>query len=505
MSWYDYRSWTDAIRKQKHTNTPMSMVRFIVRFMTCTNGIERNDTLVETRDRDILQMNREYIIHDLSWFVAHSDFSNERIYNIVSDIVKCLDPSRTDRDLEEVVCTNMPYWYAQAIIENKVPRPREESYRNVSYLVDSDVLEDFLDYLPFDIHMILEYSPIRNADLFERMLRRIHPGEIPDLFSRICNENMNMITEESLLQFIEVWNHERTIGNLIHSMLNPDNLFRTNISILKIYGANRDYWLVEKPSIRAIVDNPILTLEEFVKFCTDCYGGITQNHYEWISNKKPLLMIQLLREGTVSPMDDILNRTWLILSRSTEITIEHVLEFIDIPWDWETLSRNVNIATPENIHSHPELPWVWGYWGITMSPAITEEFMEEYIERLYKGANVSGSISGNTNVTPEFVKSHPNICWNYGETGLSNSIHITLPFIWENLDKNWDILNLIKNAKICKNTAAHAIQSAWRIYYTHKRAKWLANEVMEWMYHPDCKPAMSIRKRIFEEHMKSIV
>jgi hypothetical protein len=48
-------------------------------------------------------------------------------------------------------------------------------------------------------------------------------------------------------------------------------------------------------------------------------------------------------------------------------------KYPDKPWDWYWISGNPNI-TPEYIERHPDKPWVWFY--ISQNPNITPEFIE---------------------------------------------------------------------------------------------------------------------------------
>ena len=49
-------------------------------------------------------------------------------------------------------------------------------------------------------------------------------------------------------------------------------------------------------------------------------------------------------------------------------------------WDWYKISGNPNI-TMEYIETHPEKPWLW--WRISRNPNITMEFIEKYPEKLW--------------------------------------------------------------------------------------------------------------------------
>lgn len=191
-----------------------------------------------------------------------------------------------------------------------------------------------------------------------------------------------------------------------------------------------------------------------------------------------------------------------VLSMKTFLQLDDILELPEVDWSWEDLSRNPAIATPDNILTHPELPWVWGRWGISASPAITKEFIMKYWENGINFGDAgeewrgeSGTLSGNhTVVTSDLVDTFPEHRWSYKHEGLSSNPNITLPWLRKHLEKPWDIETVVFNVSPDRDIAANAIQSWWLRLRALRRCAVLAFEVEEWWYSPDCNPAVKMRE-----------
>ena len=191
------------------------------------------------------------------------------------------------------------------------------------------------------------------------------------------------------------------------------------------------------------------------------------------------------------------------LSRNVHLKMDDIKELSEVDWDWEELSSNDSIATPDNILSNMSLPWVWGRWGISASRGITPEFVKEHWEnginfgdspgnRYSDGGTLSGNISV---VTPELIDYYPDKTWNYDYYNLSSNTNITMPWLLRNLTRgDWEISHIITLVKPDRELAVRAIQSWWRIVMAKRRCFWLASEVEEWWYNPDCKPAARMRE-----------
>jgi hypothetical protein len=99
-----------------------------------------------------------------------------------------------------------------------------------------------------------------------------------------------------------------------------------------------------------------------------------------------------------------INLDYSLLSCNRTLTWDYVLQKLNMPWNWYTLS--LKHATPEILNAYPDLPWEWRY------------------------------LSCNKNLTIEFIAKNINKPWDWTE--LSYSKVITQDFITSNIDKPWD-------------------------------------------------------------------
>ena len=210
------------------------------------------------------------------------------------------------------------------------------------------------------------------------------------------------------------------------------------------------------------------------------------------------------------------NNFCIALSNHRFLTLDDVKDMGMIDWDWEDLSRNPSIATPENILTNSHLPWVWGRWGISASPGITEEFV---IENWEKGINFGsshamdmygnscGTLSNNHSVvTPRLIDSLPDMSWSFKYNGISSNPNITLPWFLNTVrEREWDMDVIVANIKPDIDVAIRAIQAWWRLIYSKRQCAQLASKVEEWWYSPDCKPAAKIRNEVFLKNWRECV
>lgn len=502
MSWYNYNKWKDTIRKQKETNTSQAFIRGITKFVTSKSLDWHRWQGRNYRDH------LEVLIAGLNWFISHSDLANENVYNIVRNIAIQSSGDHDELeyviDLESKVCTCMPYWFAKAIMNGSLKTPEKKAFNAMSYMISNDVLEDFTHTLPYINTMdLLKNSPIKNKDIFKEFLFTRSREDIINLLSEMNHTNLSNIDHDFMNDIISKYNFV-SLRDIIDNMINPLNIFKCSISVMKLYVTYSDVWenIDTKSNImRAIVSNPILTREEFIDICiTIDYKTIDSIHRELVIFK-PHIIIDMIKSGELEPTCNVMG----LLSYSTKISIDDVVTLQNLPWDWNVLSRNPVISTPENIRKYRTLPWIWGRWGISKSPSLTEDFIEENFDLL--ATNVSththytGSLQNNPSVTIKVVESHPEVEWNHEFNGLSSNPNVTVPYFLKNTERYWDMMAIVENIGVCEDTAVRSIQACWRIYKTHQRAKWLARQVVEWFYHPDCKPTMSIRKKHFEDMM----
>lgn len=504
MSWYDYKQWKQAIRVHRNTNTPHAFIRGITRSISWGSLLH-----YQTRYGTGIERKLDLLMNIYSWFLSHSHIANlstfHQVRKITEQIHELDEDSRHIQTLYERLCTCMPHWFAEGIVNGKIPIPDTEYFEHMSYSISDDVLEDFRTSLPnMNIQRLLIHTEIANRDIFNELLFTTNRNDIPSLLSQMNSTNIEHITMDCMDKLLSVYSFP-SINELASVMTNPVNLYRSSISVLYIYENCYEVWecTSHEHLFQWVTKNPILTTEEVFQLSHVTGRRLNHDIYSALAIYHPHIVFELIRMGKIV---DTRNDLMYNLSMSQTITINDVLDFQHLSWDWEVLSRNPVIATPENINTYSQLPWVWGRWGISASPSLTEEFIEENFERLNKSVYPydGGSLLQNPSITTSIVDNHPEVEWDYTNNGLSNNSNVKLDYFLRNIRQNWDLYSLIQNISLCEETAARAIQSCWRIHCTHKKAKWLANEVVEWMFHPDCKPAMKIRKKHFEEHANSL-
>ena len=143
---------------------------------------------------------------------------------------------------------------------------------------------------------------------------------------------------------------------------------------------------------------------------------------------------------------------WRTISRHANITFQIIKEHLDLPWNWEFISYNPNI-TLDIIRDNIDMPWNW--WSLCYTDKLTWEFIRDNREKynfnwtsLKKKA--SQNISYNQNITLKIVEENPDFTWD--EHGLRNNRNI-LAELLESVDLK---MNLIREWR-----AAKTIQKYW--------------------------------------------
>jgi hypothetical protein len=492
MAWFQYLEWKDAIRKQQKQNTPYALIKGITRFIASHN-LDTFQSIVPWA-----HTKKDILIHSLQYCVAQNMYMNEKVYMIIRQIIQDIGDLN---DLENIVFTNLPVWSAKGLRDGTIPYPihPELAFTNTSFSVNPIILSDpsLRNAVPFKWNWIITFCPIETRELFLDILEKIQSDQLIDILERMIPANMKYITLELLEQYAP-------LNVIMSQMANPSSLWYTSIDILTLIEHFPNH---TPPDIFNIIQHPNITPESLYDICEIYYGGIHKNVINSCRKYNTKLLLELL---DVFPRYKQLyldcDRDAIAISTSSELTIDYVLKHMDIPWDWEELSRNPFVGTPENVSMNTELPWDWGGWGLSKSPALTSEFIEMNFDRLKTthtgithGDNSNG-LTSNQNLEVNVIENHPEVEWDYGYNGLSKNPNMTLPFFMNNLDKEWDIHLISTCVCLCEETSAKAIQACWRMYKIHKHAKELAKQVEEWWWHPDCHPAMKIRERQFEEH-----
>lgn len=492
MAWYQIQKWEDDIRKNYQTNSPFAVIRAI------TSYSARHDIELGL---ELGYESREHFINDcLGWFISKNKMATKNVYECVKDISRFCEPGE-DSQIERMLCTSIPKWFMKSCSLNEIPIPPEDRFEFTSYSVDESTLTEYPDVFPLNTLHILLYSPLKDPSFLMEKLETLEKSKIIRFLNEAIHQNISLIDEPMLLDIVKKLGCE-TIQEFIKlDEIDSSCTFLMNIPVRKVYEYNPEFWKDIHVDISYIMMNPNITISDYDYYCKYSGRGVRQEDFIKIARHNEKLLLEYLRSGFI-PRDKYVTE---YISSSKELQIDDILSLgADIDWDWEAISRNPNIATSENIRNHPDIPWVWGRWGITTSPSIDEAFIEENLSSMYKHHRYDGSLSYNPKISSDFVKKHPEIEWVYGFKGISNSKNIKLPFLLETIGMPWDMGTIVQTVILCENTAAQAIQSWWKLRIVKYNCKELSKAVVDWYYHPDCKIMMNIRKKTFMETMSCV-
>jgi hypothetical protein len=439
------------------------------------------------------------IYHNLiTQFVSHNEYANIQSYHIVRSIIEDTSDITIIEQFEDNVFTNLPFYIMKGLCKDMIKQPilPSRSYMFMSYNIDPRVINDphMRNIIPIQHEDLVTYSLFNEQEPFDYYFNKITPDRISLILDDMELSNLYYLTLEHL-------SSKKEISTIINEMGNPDRLFHMNVDIdvLLTYFPT-DY----KPKLITIIHNPNITLTKILSMYS-----VEDTIYKCRFYNTKMLMEILEQYPEHWETYKRIEPDAVCLAASPHITIEYVIRNKHkIDWDWMELSKNVVIATPENIEKYPDLSWVWGAWGISKSEALTEEFIVKNIDKLTVYNDITydrfGFLTNNSSISINIPDKFPDKGWDFGHNGLSNNDNLSLWFVIKNLDKDWDLFSVARNICLCENISATTIQSCWKMYKAHKRAKRIANQVMEWWWHPDCYPAMKMREREFHSHMEKL-
>jgi hypothetical protein len=147
----------------------------------------------------------------------------------------------------------------------------------------------------------------------------------------------------------------------------------------------------------------------------------------------------LTKEFLIQHKDKEWNWQWL--SMNPRITIDMVIALLDKPWNMDELSRNPAISI-DSILKYKNIAWSKHYF--ILHPQINVEYLTQ-LETVFNVENQlhnSRKFKFLTDITTIEI---PNDQWNdIWHNFISKNKHITIDFIYANLDKNWDWQNVMK-------------------------------------------------------------
>ena len=158
---------------------------------------------------------------------------------------------------------------------------------------------------------------------------------------------------------------------------------------------------------------------------------------------------------TRSKMEDMLESKMPGIEKCIHLTWDIVLDNPDYPWNYEKMTENPMIPD-EVIKANPELPWSRS--SIMKFRKMANELVIEQDSMFYGNLNADINKLANLGdprktcnplITPEFVKQHPEIEWDY--KWLSRNPSLTIEFVLENrqhFDGVWGAISATLGSEI---------------------------------------------------------
>ena len=125
--------------------------------------------------------------------------------------------------------------------------------------------------------------------------------------------------------------------------------------------------------------------------------------YEYICTNPSMLVYLLSRDDLKCKLD--LNN----LSNNSGLTIDIVIQHVDIKWNQYYMCLNPGITIQDIIH-HPEFPWDWEY-GVSFNPNLTMSMIIQYPDKQWDWSY----ISANPGITMQNIINHPEYLWDWNQ------------------------------------------------------------------------------------------
>ena len=119
---------------------------------------------------------------------------------------------------------------------------------------------------------------------------------------------------------------------------------------------------------------------------------------------------------------------WECVSMNPNVTMDHINSHPDLPWNWECVSMNPNL-TMEFLGTNIEKSWDW--MSISLHPNLTMDFVSSHLDKDW----MSEGICKNPTLTLEFIEKHIHRDWDFFQIGANPNIAITEQFIEEFIEK----------------------------------------------------------------------
>ena len=134
------------------------------------------------------------------------------------------------------------------------------------------------------------------------------------------------------------------------------------------------------------------------------------------------------------------------LSNNTNVTMEIVLNNLDLCWNWDKISDNLNMDIKymfKNIKDNKDdEQWKWCFYELGKNKHVTMKMIQENINCDWYW----GTISSNPNLTIEMIRTNIDKNWNWYDVTCNKNIKLKdilnnpdFPWVWDNISQNPNI------------------------------------------------------------------
>lgn len=126
---------------------------------------------------------------------------------------------------------------------------------------------------------------------------------------------------------------------------------------------------------------------------------------------------------------------WWALSKNPNITMNHIQDNPNLPWEMIALIENANLTMDFVLRHYKEYTTIYSWY----------------------------TISQNDGITMQDIKSHPNLPWEY--SGISANRNLRLHHVISDLDRDWCWMNISKNNAIRLDDIIMHPELPWQFEY----------------------------------------
>jgi len=224
-------------------------------------------------------------------------------------------------------------------------------------------------------------------------------------FYPFSNPNMSVrrIMEALNKNNLDVYHLLSMLQNPNVSLELADYIIREKISPRDQHGCHNPYFELSY--------NPNLTQDYILKHIDERWSWSsivyrTNISVDFIVKYGTADMIENNPNITLEDIDKYKLKCWSVISRNDAMTMEIITSNLDRPWDWKSVMFNPNL-TPEYMKLHPELPWHEGYKHVCRSRFKPFPSMDEIENNKLRYFD----LSNHDNLSLDFILQHPDKQW----------------------------------------------------------------------------------------------